>query len=243
MREPEVCLPNRALRGGRRRATSAVLVLPGGQEDSTQATSRRQLSYLRLLDIYYGLRQGSADCAVYLLHYRVRGWNASAVGDPAPVTDALWALNTISRKHPGAPVALLGHSMGRRTAFEVSDHPAVVGACALAPWLPEGEPLPMARADQRFVIAHGSADTMTAATLSRRFAARLRATGVPVAWLEQPGGGHGLLSQPVLWHRFAVRTTLGVVGDSWLPAGVETALAAEGEDAFGTPLAQFRVIP
>jgi acetyl esterase/lipase len=219
------------LRGGppRHGADSAVLVLHGGRERGTMPTSPYQLSYLRMLDMYAGLRRQARSCAVYLLRYRMRGWNPGS-GVPDPVRDARWALDQITARSPGVKVGLLGHSMGARTAFAVAADPRVVGVCALAPWLPQHEPLPPARDGVRYVIAHGTSDRMTSPALSKLYAARLRAAGGSVARFEFEGGKHALLDQPALWHQFAVRTTLGLVGDRPLPAAIAAAL---DEDASG----------
>ncbi|MBA2561025.1 MAG: alpha/beta fold hydrolase [Propionibacteriales bacterium] len=216
------------LRGGldRSRADSAVLVLHGGREHATMATSPFQLSYLRMLDMYAGLRRQSQSCAVYLLRYRVRGWNPGH-GVPDPVLDARWALEQISARHGEVPVGLLGHSMGARVAFAVAGNPQVVGVCGLAPWLPQHEPLPPVRTGVRYVIAHGTSDRMTSPPLSKIYAMRLRAAGNQVARFEFEGGKHALLDQPVLWHQFAVRTTLGLVGDRALPPAIASALDDE----------------
>ena len=191
-----------------------------------------------MLDMYVGLRRWSRECAVYSLRYAVRGWNDSSEGTVAPVTDTHWALDRITATHPCVPIALLGHSMGGRTAFAVADHPDVVGLCALAPWLPEAEPLPQ-RLDRRFVIAHGTADPTTSAQLSAAYARRLLHAGASIARYELAGGGHALLDRPALWHRFAVRTTLGLVGDRDLPFGVAGALAGDSEGMLALPLDDF----
>lgn len=216
------------LRGGRAGARSAVLVLHGGREHGTSPTSPIQSSYLRMLDFYAALRRQKDDAAVYMLRFRVRGWNAG--GEPDPVADARWALDRIGERQPGAPIALLGHSMGGRAAVAVADDPRVVGVCALAPWLPDGEPLPDSGTRVRFAMAHGTSDTMTSAPLSLRYAERLREAGAEVARFELPGGKHALLDQPGVWRRFAVHTTLGLAGDRPLPDAVA--------EAFNTPLNQ-----
>lgn len=231
------------LRGGSRLAGSAILVLHGGQEHSTLPTSRRQLSYLRMTDMYVGLRRLSRDCAVYSLRYAVRGWNGGGSGSIAPVNDACWALDQITATHPGVHVTLLGHSMGARVAFAIAGHPQVTGVCALAPWLPEAEPLPAALSHRRFVLAHGTADRTTSPVLSASYAQRLRLAGALVARYEQADGGHALLDQPRLWHRFAVRTTLGLASDRPLPDGVRRALASDCERSLALPLAGFAQQP
>lgn len=227
-----------SLRGGRKGATCAVLILHGGRERSQLPTAPWQLSYIRMFDMYVGLRKASRNCSVYLLRYRVRGWNPDG-GVPDPVCDARWALDRIAHDHPGAPVALLGHSMGGRTAFAVADHPAVVGVCGLAPWLPAHEPVLRPRPEQRFVLAHGTADRMTSAPLSKEYAARLRAAGARTAHFELEGAKHAMLNEPALWRRFAVSTTLGLVDDQPLPAGVARALTAFGPADLAAPLAGF----
>jgi pimeloyl-ACP methyl ester carboxylesterase len=227
-----------SLRGGRTEASCAVLILHGGRERSQLPTTPWQLSYIRMLDMYACLRKASQDCAVYLLRYRMRGWNADG-GEPDPVCDARWALDRIAHDHPGAPVALLGHSMGGRTAFAVADHPSVVGVCGLAPWLPANEPIARVRPDQRFVLAHGTADRMTPAPLSKQYAARLRAAGAQTARFELEGAKHAMLNEPSLWRRFAVSTTLGLVGDRPLPHGVARALSISGSGGLADALVSF----
>jgi predicted alpha/beta-hydrolase family hydrolase len=215
------------LRGGRDGGAShAVLVLHGGREHGHMPTSSRQLSYLRMYDMYWGVRRASSGAdavAAYLLRFRVRGWNA-AQPVPDPVRDARYALDEIARRQPGAPIAVLGHSMGGRSAFAVADHPAVVGICALAPWLPQDEPLPGGLDRVSFVIAHGTGDRMTSAPLSLEYARRLRAAGGRVARFELPGARHAMLDRPGLWRRFAVATILGLVGAGPLPPAVPAAL-------------------
>jgi dienelactone hydrolase len=212
------------LRGGRDGASRAVLILHGGREHGHMPTSSRQLSYLRMFDMYWGLRHASADVAVYRLRFRVRGWNASQPV-PDPVRDAWYALDEIARRQPGAPIAILGHSMGGRTAFAVANHPSVVGVCGLAPWLPEGEPLPGDLDRASYVIAHGTADRTTSAPLSLEYARRLRAAGGRVARFDLPGARHAMLDHPALWRRLAVGTTLGLVGAAHLPPAVAAAFA------------------
>lgn len=226
------------LRGGGPGAAAAVLVLHGGQEANPAPTRRSHLPSLRMLDLYAGLRLRSRDCAVYRLRYRVVGWNGN-LDEPDPVVDARWALDRIADLQGDVPVALLGHSMGGRTALAVADRPTVVGVCALAPWLPEREPLVPPRPDLRVVLAHGTADRMTSAELAARYAARLRATGVAVARFEQPDGRHALLDQPWLWHRFAVTTTLGLVGDRPLPRAVRAGLDGTDDRTLRLPLDRF----
>jgi dienelactone hydrolase len=216
------------LHGGRDGAARAALILHGGREHGQMPTSTRQLSYLRMFDMYWRLTRASADVAVYRLRFRVRGWNAGQPV-PDPVRDARYALDEIARRHPGAPIAILGYSMGGRTAFAVADHPSVVGVCGLAPWLPEGEPLPVQLDRASYVIAHGTSDRKTSPPLSLEYARRLRAAGGRVARFELPGARHAMLDRPALWRRFAVSTTLGLVGAAPLPPAVAAAFARSAD--------------
>lgn len=218
--------------------TSAVLVLHGGREHGIEPTTARQLSVIRMLDMYVGLRRQSREAAVYRLRHRVRGWNPDSTGraEPDPVVDARWALDQITDRHGEVPIALLGHSMGARTAFAVAPDPRVAGVCGLAPWFPAGEPLVAARADQRFVIAHGTSDRMTSAPASLLYAERLRASGAQVARFELEGAGHSMLARPLLWHRFAVAVTLGLAGDRELLPAVAAAFEPRDPRALRLPL-------
>ena len=129
--------------------------------------------------------------------------------------------------------------MGGRTAFAVADHPAVVGVCGLAPWLPANEPIARVRPEQRFVMAHGTGDRMTSAPLSKQYAARLRAAGAQTARFELEGAKHAMLNNPSLWRRFAVSTTLGLVGDRQLPDGLTRALSSAGSGGLSEALVDF----
>ncbi|MGI8433860.1 MAG: alpha/beta hydrolase [Nocardioidaceae bacterium] len=224
------------LQGGRRNARAAVLLLHGGREYGTMPTRLTQLSYLRMLDMFVDLRTRGRRTAVHLLRYRVRGWNAGAPL-PDPVTDARWALDQITSAHPDAPIALVGHSMGGRTALRVADHPQVVGVCGLAPWLPPGEPLAPADAGTAYVLAHGTGDRVTSAQASLAYAQRLRGTGALVARFELPGAGHGMLESAGLWRRFAVSTALGLVDEATLPPTVLAALESYDPSTLQLPLA------
>ena len=213
-------------------------MLHGGRERSSDATAVNQLAFVRMLDMYAGLRRQSRNAAVYLLQFRVRGWNADHLNgaDADPVVDAREALDDISDRHPGVRVTLLGHSMGGRTAFAVAADSRVAGVCALAPWLPSDEPLPAVRGDQRFVIAHGTADRMTSAPGSLAYAERLRRAGAMVARFELEGGRHDLLTKGRLWHRFAVRVPLGIAGDGELPKAVVAGFDDLGPGGLRRPL-------
>ena len=100
-----------------------ALVLHGGKARSMRPASRRQLSAVRMIPFARALHRAgaSAGLAVWRLQYRDRGWNDKG----SQVQDALWALGEIEREHPGAPVYLVGHSLGGRTAIAAGGHPSV----------------------------------------------------------------------------------------------------------------------
>jgi len=104
-------------------------------------------------------------------------------------------LEQATAAHPGAPVTIVGHSMGGRTALRVAGDERVEGVCALAPWIEPGEPTAhLTRV--RLLIAHGTVDRVTDPAAAAAFAAATGARFVPVA-----GDGHAMLRHPVTWHR------------------------------------------
>jgi alpha-beta hydrolase superfamily lysophospholipase len=192
--------PRLDVTGPRAGASAVVLVLHGGQADSPRPAGRG-LAYLRMVPFGWAAR--GPGRAVWLLRYRVRGWNEPALD---PVRDALWALGEARRRHPGAPIVLVGHSMGGRAALRLAGEPDVAGVCALAPWVEDGEPAP--RPGAEVLIAHGDRDRVTDPVKSAAYAARTGASFVPV-----PGESHALLRHPIRWQRLVsgfVTTVLGV---------------------------------
>jgi alpha-beta hydrolase superfamily lysophospholipase len=178
--------------GAREHARAVVLLLPGGRATSV-APARRGLAQLRMVPFAraIGWSTRGRPVAVWTLRYRLRGWNGGAQD---PVHDARWALEQARRSHPGAPILLVGHSMGGRVALRLAGEPGVAGVCALAPWIEAGEPAP--RPGATIVIAHGDADRVTDPRASAAYAARIGASFVPV-----PGETHTLLRRPVFWTR------------------------------------------
>jgi len=129
----------------------------------------------------------------------------------SPLPDARWALDRIGERFGNLPVGLVGHSMGGRVALRVADHRRVCSVAALAPWLPEGEPIP-ALDDRKVLLAHGTADRTTDPRETSQLAKKLREEGVEVEQHEFIGGHHSMLFPAKPWHhlvaRFMVRTLL-----------------------------------
>jgi pimeloyl-ACP methyl ester carboxylesterase len=188
---------------------ASILMFHAGQEHSTEDVSNRHASWWRMAIMARSLRRFATenDLSLRLLQYRVRGWNGSA--DPAPVRDARWALDRLQEKNP-APVVLVGHSMGGRTACHVADDPAVTGVVALAPWLPRDEPN-ASMAERHLHVIHGTNDRWTSAQLSREYVDRSRPVALSATWTALPGAGHFMLSRLSTWNGFvrdSIRTIL-----------------------------------
>ena len=178
-----------------------VLLLHGGQEHSLEPVENKHASWWRMALLARSLARFARrhDWSVSLLQYGQRGWNSAT--DPAPVRDARWALAQLTAEHPGVPVALVGHSMGGRTACRAADDPAVVGVVGLAPWLPPGEPT-RAIAGRHLRVLHGTADRWTSPAASRAYVERSRGLAASASWAPLAGAGHFMLRRSSTWRRF-----------------------------------------
>lgn len=193
--------------------SGAVLVLHGGKVRSKEPVRPTNLAYLRMRPFAAAVtRRAERDGVVVpggigalLLRDRYRGWNGA---EADPVADALWALEQIEQRYGRIPVVLLGHSMGGRAALRAAGHPTVTGVVALAPWLPEEEPV--AQLDgRRLLIAHGELDTITDPAKSRAYADRAEAEGTDVEYRVIPGGKHAMLADASTWHSLAAEFAVG----------------------------------
>jgi dienelactone hydrolase len=186
------------------RVRSIVLVLHGGQARSP-TTGRRwpQLSYLRMVPFARLLhrREGERGLSVRILRYRYRGWDEPQLH---PVQDARWALTQLYDQHSDASIVLLGHSMGARAALRVADHPAVRAVCALAPWIPDDEPVRQL-AGRSVLIAHGDRERTTDPRLSYRFAMRAKQITSRVCRFDVLGDGHAMLRRAHDWSELTAR--------------------------------------
>lgn len=185
-----------------------VLVLHGGRSTSTAPTSPTQLAVLRMLPFGTAVERVAertgVRVAVAQLRHRVRGWNGARRD---PVVDAAWALDTLREQFGNAPIVLLGHSMGGRTAFALADAPGVVGVVGLAPWV-DGDDAPGAVAGVRVDVLHGTADRMTDPRASRAWTEQARARGALTTYTPVDGAGHTMLRRASWWHGTAAATAV-----------------------------------
>ena len=198
---------------------AVVLVLHGGRARSTENGERKRLTYRRMLP--FARMFARCGLAVYVLRYRVRGWNA-------PVRDALvdarWATAALAERHQGVPVVLLGHSMGGRAALGAAGAPNVVAVCALAPWLDGSDPVEQL-AGRTVLIAHGDRERYTDPEASYAFAVRAKAAGVAICRFDLPGAGHFMITRLRAWNALVRRFVLGVAGVEPVAAEIANALA------------------
>lgn len=197
---------------------AVALVLPGGKAKSFDPGDPRQLAVVRMRPFASSLHRHGArnGLAVWTVGYRYRGWNGQ---ERSPVADTEWALDEVRRRHGDAPVVLVGHSMGGRTALQAAGADAVRGVCALAPWVETSDPVDQLRG-RSLLIAHGSLDVVTSAPASRRFAEKAAAVTSPVGRFVVRGDIHAMLFRWNAWHRLATGFTLGTLGFDAMPGRV-----------------------
>lgn len=193
---------------------AAVLLLHGGQSESREPVRARQPSVLRLRPFAGALRRagGPLGLTVWRLRYAVRGWNGA---EESPLADARSALAAVRARDPDVPVALVGYSMGGRTAVRVAGESgaadAVVAVAALAPWLTPSEP-PSLLAGKHVLLMHGSADKVTDPRQTAALAAGLDGVAASCRYVPVAGDGHALLRHPFVWHREVTRFVLARTG-------------------------------
>ncbi|MDT4891742.1 MAG: hypothetical protein QOE97_777 [Pseudonocardiales bacterium] len=191
------------------RVRAIALVLHGGRSASTAPVRGRQLAVLRMLPFTSSLsRTGSSQgLAVARLRFAVRGWNGA---ECSPVADAAWAIEQLTTRFPGVPIALIGHSMGGRTALYAAGAGAVSAVVALAPWVEAGDPADQL-AGRRVLIVHGENDRMTSARRSAAYALRAEQAGATVTYVRMREENHAMLRRARLWHELTTGFALGVL--------------------------------
>ncbi|GAA2358470.1 alpha/beta hydrolase [Saccharopolyspora halophila] len=188
----------RVLPASTRETGAVVLVLHGGRAQSTDPVRPAQLAYRRMLPFARAAHRAVAveGAAVWLLCNRVRGWNEPALD---AVVDASWALREVERRHPGAGVVLVGHSMGGRAALRLAGSGPVRAVCALAPWTEPRDPVAQL-AGRQVLLLHGDRDRVTSAPASAEYARRAARAGAEVEHVVLPGTGHAMLRHAAEWH-------------------------------------------
>ncbi len=182
-------------------AEGVVLVLHGGASRGPQVpVDPRQLSVLRMIPTARTVARASRRLAVHRLINAYRGWDESRT----PLQDTAWALGLLAERHPGVPVALVGHSLGGRTALLAAASPGVRSVVALNPWV-----YPTDDADlsgRRVLIVHGTADRVASIEKARTVARNLSRT-TSVEFVEIVGGKHAMLSHGREFDRRAAEFT------------------------------------
>ena len=192
-------------------ASDLVLLAHGGQEESWAYPSSWRAPILRMWPFARAVRSAVPQAAVGLLRYRYRGWNGTAADSAVDLRAVLDELPSVIRR-----VVLIGHSMGGRAVVAAGDHPRVAGVLALAPWLPNGEPLTALLPPVTF--AHGTLDTMTDPRATIAYADRLRAAGTPVMVYTVEAETHGMLHRPTDWNTLVATFTRNALGSAPTPA-------------------------
>lgn len=192
-------------------ARGVILMLHGGQESSHVPVENKHAPWWRMALMARSLTRfaRAGSLAVVLVQYRKRGWNDNA--DPDPVRDARFALAEIASRYQGLPIVVVGHSMGGRTAYRVADDESIHGVVALAPWLPEGEPV-SALAGKHLRVIHGTRDKWTSARWSHDFVDRGQGLAASATWTSLPGAGHFMLRRVRKWNRFVEDSVSDILG-------------------------------
>ncbi|MGN6751291.1 MAG: alpha/beta hydrolase [Intrasporangium sp.] len=180
-------------------AGAVALVLHGGAIEGRQANRAWSHNVARLYPIARAIAAvGTPEpLAVARLRFRWRGWNGD---ERSPVADALWGLEQVRSRYPGRPIALIGHSMGGRTAIHIADEPDVRLLVGISPWIEADDPLP-AKPDLTTVLIHGDRDTICPLWASRETVEKLRADGRRAALVRVARSDHAMLIRARLWSR------------------------------------------
>lgn len=215
-----------------RRVRGVVVVAHGGSARSEADAPPWSGPALRLWPFTLGawLRGAGSGVAAAQIRYRRRGWN-----DGAALEDGRAALEDVRRRFGDVPVALIGHSMGGRLVLRLADDPSVTSVCALAPWLPPGEPVP-ALAARPVLVLHGGRDRITDPAGSLEFALRARAAGARISRFDVRGSGHAMLERALVWQRMARRFALATLGVGTLDPAVAAALDAPSSRGLRVPV-------
>lgn len=196
---------------------AVAVVLHGGAVSSDAVNRVWSHNVVRLVPFAWSLaRRVPGPLAVARVRFGVRGWNAEA---QAPVVDARWALDQIRGRYPGRPIAVIGHSMGGRTALYVADEPGVDLVIGLSAWVEPGDPLPTD--GPRSVFLHSDRDRITPIAGTRRAVEFLRAMEQPASLIRIAESDHAMLRRSSVWTALVTETVRGhfapVLGVDWRP--------------------------
>jgi pimeloyl-ACP methyl ester carboxylesterase len=181
------------------RAGAVVLVLHGGAVDGREPNHPWSHNVARLVPFARALRKVPGPLAVARLRFRFRGWNGA---EASPVEDTRWALTQVRAEFPAAPIALVGHSMGGRTALSVADEEGVRLVMGLAPWIEHGDPLP--GDGQKTVLIHGDRDAITPLSASRRTVEALLSADRDATLIRVARGEHAMVVRVGVWTALVV---------------------------------------
>ncbi|MFJ4830018.1 alpha/beta hydrolase [Streptomyces sp. NPDC088747] len=197
-------VPRRVPRDGTK---AAVLFLHGGRADGLAPSRPWHLAALRMRPFVGAVAAAVPEDSVLLaeVRYRLRGWNGGAAD---PLRDTRQALRELDRLAGDVPVVLVGHSMGGRAALRAAAEPRVRAVLALAPWIPDGEPVTQLR-DKDLLALHGDRDRVTDPRASVSFVHRAQEAGARADVVLIPGGDHAMLRRGPAWHRTAGSAVAG----------------------------------
>lgn len=190
------------------RAGVVVLVLHGGAVAGRQPNRIFSHNVIRMLPFARALAKAPGPIAVARLRMRYRGWNGN---EASPLVDTRWALEQLRAVYPGAPIALVGHSMGGRVALHLGAEPDVRLVLGLAPWIEKGDPRP--GPDCQTVLVHGDRDIICPLWGSRRTVDEMVAEGREAALIRVARSDHAMLLRARLWTRLVTGVVQAVFAD------------------------------
>jgi hypothetical protein len=212
--------------------TAIVLLFHGGTVRSLRPDRRAGLAALRMYSFLRRLGAAGRPRGVFsaVVRYTALGWNGGI-----PLDDGRLAIDEARRRHPGVPMCLVGHSLGGRVGLRLAGLEEVVAVCALAPWLPPGEPVRQL-AGRTVLILQGDRDTTTPPADSLAYAREAAAVTDRLARLEVVGAGHKLITRSAVWHDLALRFTLGALGLAEMGPELDAAFALSPRERLRLPV-------
>lgn len=198
-------------------AKAVALVMHGGAAQGRELNRAWSHNVARLVPFGWSLaHRVPGPLAVARLRFGVRGWNGD---ERAPVADACWALGQIRERYRDRPIAVIGHSMGGRTALHIADEQDVSLLLGLAAWVDPGDPLPSNGV--RSVFIHSDRDRVTSIAGPRRAVETLRSDGRAASLIRVAESDHAMLRRAGTWTGLVTETVAAHFADdlgrSWQP--------------------------